>query len=55
MKIPQSELLEFLYENEIHLDDVIEAVIEEESIIGVGLITFGEQLDAFARSKIQVH
>ncbi len=55
MKISQEELLEFLFENEISLDDVIDAVIEEEAIIGVGLITLGEQLEAFAKSKLLVH
>ncbi len=55
MKISQEELLDFLFDNEIRLDDVIDAVIEEEAIIGVGLITLGEQMEAFALSKISVH
>lgn len=40
----QDRIIEFLKENDIRIDEVIDAVIEYNGIIGVGLITLEEEI-----------
>lgn len=50
----KKETLKILIEEEgVTITDVIDAVIELNGIIGVGLITLGEQLKEYCRSKIR--
>ena len=39
-------------ENSVNLTDVVDMVIENNGIIGVGLISLGEDLEKHCRSKI---
>ena len=47
-----SEIIKLLDDNKITLDDVIDAVIDANCIIGVGLITFGEQLEKHVQAHL---
>ena len=55
MKITEAELLKFLQNNNIALGDVIDAVIAENHIIGVGVITLAEQLSGIVMSHLDVN
>jgi len=49
----KAELTKLLASEEITLTDVIDAVIEINGIIGVGLISLGEDLEKYVVSKIR--
>lgn len=53
MKITKEEIKKLMLENGLIVEDVIDCVIELNGIIGVGLITFGEQLENYVHSKIK--
>jgi hypothetical protein len=48
----QEEIIKMLQDEDINLAAVIDAVIEVNGIIGVGLITLGENLNDYVISKI---
>jgi len=49
----QQQIKQMLIENELNLTDVIDAVIEINSLIGVGLISLGKSLEQYCRNKIK--
>lgn len=49
----KDKILRIILEEGLTITDVIDVVIEHNGIIGVGLITLGEQLDQYCRSKIR--
>jgi hypothetical protein len=49
----KAELTKLLASEEITLTDVIDAAIEINGIIGVGLISLGEDLEKYVASKIR--
>jgi len=50
--ISKEEIKKLVLEKGLTITDVIDVVIEVNAIIGVGLITLGEQLDKYCMSKI---
>jgi len=48
----KKELTKLVETGEITLTDVIDVVVELNGFIGVGLISFGEELDRYVRDKI---
>lgn len=51
----KEELLKsMVYDNEITLTDMIDFIIKENGIIGVGLITLGDNVSEYIKSKIKV-
>lgn len=52
-KANRQKIVKFLQKNNITLIEVVDAVIEADGIIGVGLITLGDQLKTFCRNKIR--
>ena len=53
MKMEKEELKKLIAEGKFTLADVIDAVVELNGIIGVGLITLGDQLKEYCRYKIK--
>jgi len=51
-KISKEEIKNLIIERDLTLTDVIDVVIELNSLIGVGLVTLGEDLNDYCRSKI---
>lgn len=52
VKMTAEEVKILVAEGELNLTDVIDAVIEINGIIGVGLISLGEELNKYCRGKI---
>ena len=52
MKLTNENLANFMIDNEIDLYDVVDVVIENNGIIGVGLITFGDAMKDYVTGKI---
>jgi hypothetical protein len=49
----RQKIIESLKTGTFTLTDVIDAVVEVNGIIGVGLVTLGEQLNDYCLSKIR--
>lgn len=54
-KLSNKEILNLVLNNGLTITDVIDVVIEYNGIIGVGLITLGEQLERYVVDKISKH
>jgi hypothetical protein len=52
-KSNQYKIEQLMIDNDLSLIDVVDAVIEANGIIGVGLITLGDQLQEHCRNKIR--
>jgi uncharacterized Fe-S cluster-containing MiaB family protein len=52
MKLEKEELKKLILEEKFTLADVVDTVVEINGIIGVGLITLGEQLRQYCLNKI---
>ncbi len=52
MKVTNRELVSYMIENRIVLEDVVSAVVEEFGIVGVGLISLREDLSKAVMSHI---
>jgi|TARA_R100001244_G_scaffold52739_1_gene45833 hypothetical protein len=47
------EIIKWLVDNDVVIEDVIDAIIEEGGIIGVGLITLADNLTKHIHSHIK--
>lgn len=54
MTISEKELIEFLVDNNVGLSDVVDAVIETNGIVGVGLVSLAEGVSKYIMEKIKV-
>lgn len=52
MKLEKEELKKLILEEKFTLADVIDNIVEINGIVGVGLITLGEQLKQYCLNKI---
>ncbi len=48
----KEELKKLILEKGLTITDLIDIIVELNGIIGVGLITLGEQLNEYCKSKI---
>lgn len=51
-KITHEEIKELILNRGLNVDEVIDAVIEINGIMGVGLVTLGDQLKGYVTSKM---
>jgi hypothetical protein len=51
--LTSNQIVDLMVENGIDLKNVLDAVIASNGIIGVGLITLGEDLQAYCFNKIK--
>jgi len=49
----KEEIKKLVLENDLNITDVIDVVVELNGIIGVGLISIGEYLNNYCKSKIK--
>ena len=54
-EITNEEILQLVLENNLTITRLIDVVVKHNGIIGVGLITLGDQLKEYVNSKIEKH
>jgi hypothetical protein len=49
----KKKIIDFMIENDIELQDILEAVIEHNGIIGVGLVSLGDGIQNYLTNRIK--